>query len=46
MHSDVKPFEPFSSKNFIGIISIDALHLSLVGLFAFGLIVYLIKKFR
>ena len=46
MHSDVKPFEPFFSKNFIGIISIDALHFSLAGLFVFGLVVYIIKKFR
>ena len=46
MHFDVKPFEPFFSKTFVGIISIDSLHLSLVGLFIFGLIVYLFRKFR
>ena len=46
MHFDVKPFEPFFSKSFAGIISIDSLHLSLVGLFVFGIIVYLFRKFR
>ena len=46
MHFDVKPFEPFFSKTFVGIISVDSLHLSLVGLFIFGLIVYLIRKFK
>ena len=46
MHFDVKPFEPFFGKTFVGIISIDALHSSLVGLFIFGLIVFLVKKFR
>ncbi len=46
MHLDVKPFEPFFSKSFVGIISIDSLHLSLVGLFVFGIIVYLFRKFR
>ena len=46
MHFDVKPFEPFFSKTFVGIITIDSLHLSLVGLFIFGLIVYLFRKFR
>ncbi|MDC1338450.1 DUF4184 family protein [Pelagibacteraceae bacterium] len=46
MHFDVKPFEPFFSKTFVGIISIDSLHLSLVGLSIFGLIIYLFRKFR
>ena len=46
MHFDVKPFEPFFSKTFLLIISIDSLHLSLIGSFIFGLIIYLFRKFR
>ena len=45
MHFDVKPLEPFSSKNFLGIISIDMLHLLCVGLFVIGLIIYFFRKF-
>ena len=46
MHFDVKPLEPFFGKTFVGIISIDALHSSLVGLFILGLIGFLVKKFK
>jgi len=46
MHFDVKPFEPFFSKTFVGIISSDLLHILLVGLFFFGLIVFFVKKFK
>lgn len=44
MHFDVKPFEPFLSKSFVDIISIEFLHLFLVGLFVFGIIVFFYKK--
>tara|TARA_B100000767_G_scaffold255223_1_gene261234 strand:- start:182 stop:697 length:516 start_codon:yes stop_codon:yes gene_type:complete len=46
MHFDVKPFEPFFSKTFVGIISSDLLHILLVGLFVFGSIVFFVKKFK
>ena len=46
MHFDVKPFEPLFDKTFVGIFSSDLLHISLVGLFVFGLIVFFVKKFK
>jgi len=44
MHFDVKPFEPFFSTNFVGIVPINILHFGLLGLFVFGVIIYVIKK--
>ena len=46
MHFDVKPFEPFFSKTFVGIISSDLLHILLLGFFVFGSIVFFVKKFK
>ncbi len=42
MHVDVKPF----GKNFVGIISIDGLHLLCVGIFLIGLVIYFVRRFK